>query len=102
MKYLDRKRKELKEGDYCFYTEKPIFDKADSLFQVVRIEEQLYFKVLVYISEAGYTKYEDKFPNPLELFIGSKGYMTEITLLKDIKEDTDLVKYMEHTFPLEN
>ncbi len=101
VKYLDKHKKPIKEGDFCFYSEKPYFDGADYLFEIVNINDSLFAKVVVFISDNGYTKYEDAFPNPLELFIGSRGYMTEITLLKNVNKNMDLIEYMNHQFPLE-
>ena len=100
MKYLDKHKKPIKEGDFCFYSEKPYFDGADSLFEIINIDDNLFAKVVVFISDNGYTKYEDAFPNPLELFIGSRGYMTEITLLKNVNKNMDLIEYMNNNFKL--
>lgn len=100
-KYYDKNRNELKAGDYCYYTELPFSNYADSLTKIIEVNGELASTTLVTNFQGRYEVIEGGHPVELKYsqhINSNDGILTDYSKLNNFTEDALI--YMNLNFPL--
>jgi hypothetical protein len=106
IQFIDKNFKEITEGAYCFYSERPYSNYADGLYKIINVNNRLKAECLCVNVFNKYQIHHDSVPIDL-VFAGKirpespNIYDTDFLIIR-YEPIINVIQFMEKEFPLES